>query len=130
TAGEKIATFRARAQRPAEMLAAVRARQEYGLSTLQQRTPSLKVDYNETLRIPEVIGPDVRDGKAFLTSPTVGSRSEALKTFIANNSNVVGLDASEVAKLKTVADYTDPNGRLSFVELEQEVNGIPVFQGG
>jgi hypothetical protein len=130
TAAEKIATFRARAQRPAEMVAAVRARQEYGLSTLQQRTPSLKVDYNETLRIPEVIGPDVRDGKVFLTSATVGSRSEALKTFITNNSNIVGLDASEIANLKTVADYTDPNGKLSFVELEQDINGIPVFQGG
>ncbi|HEY2848079.1 MAG TPA: M36 family metallopeptidase, partial [Pyrinomonadaceae bacterium] len=128
-AGESIATFRGRAQRPAESITAVRDRQESGIETLRRRTPSLKVDYSETLRVPEVIGPDVRDGKVFLTKPTIASRSEALKSFIASNANVVGLDPSEVASLKTVADYADPNGKLAFVELEQDINGIPVFQG-
>ncbi len=27
------------------------------------------------------------------------------------------------------ADYTNPDGKLSFVELNQEINGIPVFRG-
>ncbi|MFL6374395.1 MAG: M36 family metallopeptidase [Pyrinomonadaceae bacterium] len=129
-AGEKLATFRGRANRPSELLSELRDRQRTGVDTLRQRVPSLKVDYSPEMNTPEVIGPDVRDGKQFLTRATGAKRHEALRSFLSENSNTVGVDQSEIAKLKTVADYTDADGKLSFVELEQEINGIPVFQGG
>ncbi|MBV9240935.1 MAG: hypothetical protein JO314_02905, partial [Acidobacteria bacterium] len=129
TAGDKIANFRHRARRADETVAAVRDRQSYGVENLKRRVSALKVDYDEVMHTPEVIGPDVRDGKDFLTKSVAADHSVALKSFIKDNADVVGLDPSEVADLKTKADYADPNGRLSFVELEQNVNGIPVFGG-
>ena len=129
SAVDKIHKFRSDARRPPEMLEAIRDQQESGIETLKQRVPSLAVEINPTMHVPEVIAPDVREGKDFLTGPSSAKRSDTLKTFIANNSNLVGLTSGEASALKTVADYSDPNGKLSFVELKQEIDDIPVFQG-
>jgi hypothetical protein len=128
-AADKIERYRARARRAPEIVEAIRDRQASGVETLKQRVPSLTVDVSESMQIPEVIAPDVRDGKDFLTGPSSVKRPDALRAFIANNSNLVGIDPAEASGLKTVADYSDPDGKLSFVELKQEVDGVPVFQG-
>jgi hypothetical protein len=36
---------------------------------------------------------------------------------------------SQISSLKVFSDYTNPDGNLSFVELNQEINGVPVFRG-
>ncbi|HEX9959764.1 MAG TPA: M36 family metallopeptidase, partial [Pyrinomonadaceae bacterium] len=43
------------------------------------------------------------------------------------NSALFGLDDGQINALKTTADYAD--GNLSFAQMEQEINGLPVFQG-
>ena len=35
----------------------------------------------------------------------------------------------QISELETTADYTNPNGVLSFVHLAQNIDGIPVFRG-
>ena len=45
------------------------------------------------------------------------------------NAALYGLTAAQARQLQTIADYTNPAGNLSWVEYEQRINGIPVFQG-
>ena len=40
-----------------------------------------------------------------------------------------GLAASDIGELQPVADYMNPAGNMGWAELEQKINGIPVFQG-
>ncbi|HEX9962419.1 MAG TPA: hypothetical protein VGB00_15900, partial [Pyrinomonadaceae bacterium] len=97
---------------------------------LKQKLPNAKVEYNNDIRIPEVITPDVwRDKVEFLTPASNVKRSDILRNFIKENNLLVGMDNQQIDSLKTFADYTNPDGNLSFVELNQEINGIPVFRG-
>src|SRR5688572_25301457 len=96
---------------------------------LQTRVPTLKVEYNQDLRIPEVIGPDVDKGRAFLTTPSHVKRSEILRSFLKENSDLVGMSDDQLDRLGVQADYTNPDGNLSFALLEQKINGIPVSRG-
>jgi hypothetical protein len=89
----------------------------------------LNVEYNEDLRVPEVISPDYGLKADFLTAPFAGERTEVLENYLRQNSALFGLDAAQIDALETTADYTNPNGRLSFVHLEQRINRIPVFRG-
>jgi len=129
-AAGKIEGFRSRAGRAQEHVSALQDRQSYGVDRLRERiSHGVKVEYSDDLHVPEVIGPDVRDGKGALTAPSTTRRRDVLKNFLKSNSDVVGVEQSEVDALKTAAEYTDPDGKLSFVELRQEIGGIPVFKG-
>src|SRR5205823_11351774 len=82
--------------------------------------------------IPEVITPDVKLGRTFLTSasrPSGAKHSDVLRGFLKENTDLVGTDSNQIDGLKSAADYTNPDGNLSFVELHQEINGVPVFRG-
>jgi Zn-dependent metalloprotease len=71
-------------------------------------------------------------GKSFLTGPTAragAKHSDYLISFLKENSSLIGGTDSQIGSLKVAADYTNPDGVLSFVELNQEINGIPVFRG-
>lgn len=129
SAFEKIAGFRTGTGQNAVEIADVRDRFVSGEQKLRQSVSTLKVEYNEDIRIPEVIGPDVSKGRAFLTQPSSRKRSDLLKEFLKQNSELVGVTPEQVESLKVFADYTNPDGNLSFVELEQEINGVPVFRG-
>ena len=39
------------------------------------------------------------------------------------------MNAAQINRLEKVADYTNPDGNLSFVQFEQKINSIPVFRG-
>ena len=52
-----------------------------------------------------------------------------MRIFLSENTDLVGATGAQIDDLKVVADYTNPDGNLSFVELDQEINGIPVFRG-
>jgi hypothetical protein len=99
-----------------------------GEESLRERIPTLKIEYNAELGNPEIIAPDVLQGRALMTAPSSGKRSEILRNFIKDNSALVGLSRAQIDDLKTVADYTNPNGELSFVRLEQFVGDVPVFR--
>ncbi|MFN0277332.1 MAG: M36 family metallopeptidase [Pyrinomonadaceae bacterium] len=132
TAFEKIAAFRATLGKNASEIADAREGFVHGENALRQNVPTLKIEYNSDIRIPEVIGPDVKQGRAFLTGPTTPARTShanVLIDFLRQNRELIGADSGQIDALKIAADYTNPDGNLSFVELNQEINGIPVFRG-
>lgn len=125
----KLASLRQRAGISAVRTADVRDSFVAGEARLKSRVPSLKIEYNRGLQIPEVIAPDVKQGVAFLSNRTGGQRSAALKDFIREYSDLFGLSYEQINGLEVFSDYANPNGGLSFVELNQKINDIPVFGG-
>ena len=101
-----------------------------GEAQLRQRVPTLKVEYNEESATPEVIAPDVWGEARTLTGPASGIKNaETLRNFIRENNSLIGVSDIQASQLKVTADYTNPNGDLSYAHLEQFINGVPVFRG-
>lgn len=96
---------------------------------LRQSVPTLKIEYNPIPMMPELIAPDVEQGRAFMTGPSTEKRSTILRDFAKTNSDLVGVSDDQIDQLKVTADYANPDGNLSFASLEQFVDGIPVFRG-
>ncbi|HEX8069200.1 MAG TPA: M36 family metallopeptidase [Pyrinomonadaceae bacterium] len=114
----------AAARKPAEAgdaLAAARAE-------LAARVPGLRVEPNRFGNAPEIVGTQA-GCQCALTEASDEPRETVVRRFVAANAALYGLTAEQVAELRTVADYTNPAGNLSWVEYEQRVNDIPVFQG-
>lgn len=126
---EALLKYRDTAGKTASFVADVRDGFVRGEESLKTRVPSLEVEYNTDIRIPEVIGPDVKQGVNFLTGPATGNRVDMLRNFAKQNSDLIGVNDEQVNQLKVLADYTNPDGVLSFVHLEQEIDGVPVFRG-
>ena len=101
-----------------------------GEDKLRTRVPTLKVEYNDTVRSPEVITPDVwKSQMDRLTAPSTGKRSEILRNFVKENDSLIGVNSDQADGLVVASDYTNPNGYMSFASLEQRINGVPVFSG-
>ncbi|MFL6467909.1 MAG: hypothetical protein ACJ72Z_08120, partial [Pyrinomonadaceae bacterium] len=128
-ASERIVEFRSRSSKNEIDVANERSSFARGEEKLHGKLRNLKVEYNDDLKVPEVIGTDVRQGKEFLTPPGIEKRSEVLKRFLRENDELTGVRAEHVSRLKLTADYKNPENDLSLVELEQELNGVPVFRG-
>ncbi len=128
-ASEKLASFRQAAGKTAVDVADLRDSFVRGENRLKRRVAALKVEYNNDTRVPEVIAPNVTQGKGVLARESAAGRAATLRNFISQNAELVGARPTQIAELTTAADYTNPDGKLSFVELDQEVNGIPVFCG-
>jgi subtilisin-like proprotein convertase family protein len=99
-----------------------------GENELRQTIPTLKIEYNKELENPEVIGGDVLQGRALLTTPSNANRADVLRNFARQYNNLLALSDEQIDRLKVVADYTNPNGELSFARMEQYIDGIPVFR--
>ena len=126
---ETLIRFRQEAGRDASSLADIRDNFVRGENELRTRVSTLKVDYSTDLRVPQVISPDVwKSNIERMSAPSSEKRSEILRNFIKQNSSLVGVDSAQADALKVTADYTNPNGYLSFAHLEQEINGVPVYQ--
>src|SRR5215204_3857237 len=97
--------------------------------SLRAETAGLKIERSGNLQIAEVIAPDFAPNDAFLTAPSGEKRAAVLKNFLKQNSELIGLDDSQIDALETTADYMNPDARLSFVHFEQKIGGIPVFGG-
>jgi hypothetical protein len=103
-----------------------------GENELSRRVPALSVDYNPELNIAHIVGTDILNNRAFLTEPTSinrEARESLVRGFLFQNKELYGLTAQQVGQLRTFANYSNPAGNLSFVEMAQEINGIPVFMG-
>ncbi|MBK9164822.1 MAG: M36 family metallopeptidase [Acidobacteria bacterium] len=100
-----------------------------GEKKLQTSIQGARVEYSSESHNPEVIG--TANGFTFapLTASAAGERPWILKRFIAGNSELFGVNAPQISGLETAADYTNPDGVLSFVELAQKFNGVAVFRG-
>ena len=126
---DTLARFRQSLNKNASSVADIRQNFVQGEKLLKQQVPTLKVEYNEDIRTPEVIAPDVKQGRAFLTSASGENRAEILRNFTKNNESLVGVSDEQANQLKVTANYTNPDGNLSFAHLEQFINDIPVFRG-
>ncbi|MGD9561631.1 MAG: M36 family metallopeptidase [Pyrinomonadaceae bacterium] len=129
TAFEKLAVYRNSLNRSASEVADRRDDLVRGEAALRSSVPTLKIEYSPEMRTPEVIAPDASMGPAFLARPTAKKKSQALKSFLNENKALIGGTEEQIDGLKVFADYTNPDGNLRFVELEQEINGIHVFRG-
>ena len=116
--------YRARATRNAGALAASMASAR---ARLNAAVPHLQVEMNPITKTPEIVGLGTAPGA--LTGPSGEKPERTVRGFVASNAALFGLDAAQAGQLRTIADYANPAGNLSWVELEQVINGIPVFQG-
>ena len=121
--------FRQQLGKDASSIADVRDEFVRGEDELRTRIPTLKVDYSTDLRAPQVITPDVWKSEiARMTPPSSEKRSEILRNFVKQNSGLIGVSGGQADDLTVTADYTNPNGYMSFAHLEQRINGVPVYQ--
>jgi hypothetical protein len=127
---KKIAEIRGRRGKSAAEVADLRDKFVTGEKKLKARVPTLVVEYDDALKVPEVIAPDPKMGKAFLTPPGQEKRSEKLRGFLRDNADLTGLDSTQIEDLKVASDYKNPEDDLGIAELEQDIDGIPVFRGG
>src|SRR5262245_6104745 len=85
----------------------------------------LAVVNSEILGSVEVLGVE---GRGVLAEPAA-DRVSALRAFLADYAGAYGLSTQQLAELELVADYANPTGNMAWVEFEQRLNGLPVFQG-
>jgi subtilisin-like proprotein convertase family protein len=127
---QAVLGFRQTASRSASTIADVREKFVQGEDQLRTQVPNLKIEYNNDIRTPEVIATDVWKSKIdFLTRPSETGRVDILRGFMKQNEELVGVSNRQTDALKVTADYTNPNGDLSYVMMEQFINNVPVFRG-
>lgn len=127
---EALIKFRNSVGKDASAVASSREDFVRGEEAIKSRIPNVKIEYNMDIRTPEVITPDVwRTNFGWLSGPTEMKRSEVLRNFVKQNDQLVGVDAQQADALQVTADYTNPDGNISYAHLEQRINGVPVFRG-
>ena len=127
-----LANYRQASGKDASLIADLRDEFVRGENSLRANVPTLKIEYSPDLRAPEVIGPDTDKKPAFLTGatrPAGEKHADVLVNFLKENNSLIGMTQSQIDDLEVAADYTNPNGILSWVELNQKINGVPVFRG-
>ena len=125
----KIDGFRQTLGKDAAVVADIRDGFVRGEDELRGRIPTVKVEYNSDIRTPEVITPDVwKSTIEWLTPASGAKRSEILRGFVKENNSLIGVNDEQADALKVLADYTNPDGNLSFAHLEQRINNVPVFR--
>ncbi|MEZ5291938.1 MAG: M36 family metallopeptidase [Vicinamibacterales bacterium] len=77
-----------------------------------------------SLGTPDTVGRPA--GNGFLTGPS-SDREATLRAFLGRYAAAYGLGAG--GSLVVLADYANPSGNMAWVELEQRLHGVPVFQG-
>ena len=97
-----------------------------GVARLEAAYKGIAIERQAGVNAVEVVS--AAPGAGFLTPPS-GDRAAALRGFMTANADAYGLAASDIAELQVVADYMNPAGNMGWAELEQTINGIPVFQG-
>ncbi|MFZ1218470.1 MAG: M36 family metallopeptidase, partial [Chthoniobacterales bacterium] len=98
-----------------------------GRMDLAARLPGLSIERNQFGTTPEIV--QVNGVAGGLTAPSTDAREPIARRFLVEDAALYGLTPAQARQLQVVADYTNPAGNLSWVEYEQHVNGIPVFQG-
>lgn len=100
-----------------------------GEQRLRSSFPELKIEFARETGVPEVIGPDAKSDKASFDGVKGGDRVQTLRSFLRSNAELLAVPAYQVDELTETADYTNPEGNMSWVILEQKIDGLPVFRG-
>ena len=129
SAMDRLSSFRSSAGKDESFVAAVRSEIARGEESLRSRLPDVVVEYSDRLGSAEVISPNVwKDTSELLTQPAAREdRPASLKSFLKENAALVAVEPAQTDALKVTADYTNPDGNLSYTHLEQSIDGIPVF---
>ena len=114
------------ARRSSASVAELARIQTAGLARLQATFNAIDVVASPELGTPEVVS--AKPGSGFLTGPTA-DRVGAMRAFLSTHADAYGLSQEQVGSLDLVADYANPAGNMAWVELEQRINGLPVFRG-
>ncbi len=113
--------------KPSQIARAQQLRTE-AIDAATARNPSLVVEYSADSGKPEVLAVSANRAE-FLSTKTGVNRVSLLRDYLHEVSAVYGLSARQIDDLNVVADYSNPNGLMHFVHLEQRINGFPVFRG-
>lgn len=97
-----------------------------GEKELARRVPQLDIKNHGNLGAPEIIG---AGGPSFLTPPSSEAPEMILRNFLTENAGLYGLTSAQIAGLEKTTDYINPAGNLAWVDLQQQINDIPVFRG-
>lgn len=122
-----VKSLRAARSKTARSASGVAATMAEGRSRLMGAVPGLQIETNPVTKAPEVL--DASLSGAMLTGPSKARPETVVRGFVSGNAALFGLTKTQAGELETVADYANPAGNLSWVELRQTFNGIPVFQG-
>jgi len=90
--------------------------------------PELDVAFSsltDSLEVVQVKG----KGRKFLTPSSSQPRENIVRSFMNDNRDLFGMSPQQVARLRKIGEYTNPNGKLSWVRMEQQLNGMRVFRG-
>jgi extracellular elastinolytic metalloproteinase len=93
---------------------------------LARRVPGLDIKHHGNLGGPEIVG---TGGPYFLTPPSSEAPELILRNFLNENADLFGLTTAQMAALEKTTDYANPAGNLAWVDLQQEISGIPLFRG-
>lgn len=102
-----------------------RAARGVALDRLRSRVPGLEVRFSTLVGGAEV----VRTSRGWLTDPDPArSATEISLSFLRRHAALYGLDARQVADLRTHGESTNRRSGLRMVRIEQTIGGMPVFQ--
>jgi len=110
---------------PAAVAADALAGSRNGLAALRAELPGVRVEEGLVGGASIV---SAMPGTPFL-SEAGGDRVAALRGFLQGHAEAFGLSGDQANALVVVADEMNPAGNMAWVELEQRIHGIPVFQG-
>jgi hypothetical protein len=113
------------------LLSSVYVSMKTATDQLKKDVPGLKIERNLTTSATEIVEvtPGCNCSLAQALHET-GETDETIATkFLSNYAALYGLTSEQMALLKIKAKHTNSNNGLSFVEFEQKINNIPVFQG-
>lgn len=98
------------------------------ISAATARNPNLVVEYSADSGKPEVLAVSP-NRTGFLSAKTGANRVELLRNYLGEVGAIYGLNTRQIDDLNVASDYSNPNGQMHFVHLEQRINGFPVFRG-
>ncbi|MCI0389062.1 MAG: M36 family metallopeptidase [Acidobacteria bacterium] len=89
----------------------------------------MEVAFSRLTNTPEIIEMK-RVGRRYLTPSSSQPRENIMRGFINQYADLYGMRPQQVSKLrKSAVDYTNPNGRLAWLMMEQRWNEMKVFGG-
>lgn len=93
---------------------------------LKTARPDIEVRISPRTGTAEIVGIGRGAGKL---GPAVAGREAALRGFLGANAGLFGMSSAQIGAMKKTADYTNPNGNMSWVRLERQIQGLDVFRG-
>jgi subtilisin-like proprotein convertase family protein len=88
----------------------------------------LRVTFSNLTNSPEIV--EARGGgRKFLRPSSSLPRESIVRGFVNDHADLFGMSPRQVARLRKTAEYANPNGKLSWLKMEQRWNGMKVFSG-